>query len=951
MPTAQPTGLHIDRFMSGLFTNRAATSTPFRYSYGRAILFHDALIDGSNVEITPANTLARRPGFPQFNSSNTISGTATGFYSAILNGILYDFIDTTTNVYIFTSSTLTSIYSKATTAQTRYQQVGNVVYFSDGNINQKVSIDSQGNVVVTNAGIASPTVTPTIPSLNLYDGTNQWTHAWVPGAIYANTTGSAQQFYLMAPTGEIFWAVVPGGTTRTSGTVPPNWSSVYQSFGAVVNDGTMNWTNCEAPSSWAANTVYANKAFALTNVVSALNTVNSVATTGSGSFANWQQVGTTWGCVNSSGHTGNSNTLKVTGLGLAVPTGATVKGVQVKVYRGANRSNAVQDVTVQLLKAGTAAGSNKALSGYWPQISWNSYVIPAAFGIKTIYGSNTDLWGTTLAPSDVNNSGFGVEFVASQSSSATTSFGYTADVNNNGVTVDVTVYYTVSSSDISGTTYQQIVTDSNGNLQACTTGGTSNSSAPSWATTIGSTTTDNTVTWTMIGTANQLPCLFSRTYAYGYHTSGATNHLSTMSALLVVQAPIIGNNVNVKASCTTDTQCDTDDLYRTLDGGGLLLYDTSLPNNSASSSTVTFYDTALDTDLNFLLTGPVAHANDPPPAGITNLTYFMGRLWGVVGNLLYFSAGPDCLNGDGSQAWPPANVFTFSGPINGLAPTSQGLVVFTPTDMSVVLGGPQTLTFWVQPLQRNIGVLSPNCVTQEADEIVIYSSQKQMFAISPSGKNELGFNVAPTLAANFDPTSSYLAIHRNGQDQGLFISDNSSKMMRYNMNAESWDCLATIVGGCGPIASIDTALGTRSLVSVTGSNIVRRDPATFSDSGTAYSAYATIGSLVLSEPGEQVSIVKALVVTSAAVGTALVIAVMPNEIGSPATFTTIPFTVADPYQLAGTTYASQSINMNRYDWKGVQSTLPQLVKHLQIKITLPATDTVKNEIYTLGILS
>ena len=57
-------GLHIDRFIRGLVTNRAAISVPMRVGgLGGVVKFYDALIDGSNVEITPNNTLARRPGF------------------------------------------------------------------------------------------------------------------------------------------------------------------------------------------------------------------------------------------------------------------------------------------------------------------------------------------------------------------------------------------------------------------------------------------------------------------------------------------------------------------------------------------------------------------------------------------------------------------------------------------------------------------------------------------------------------------------------------------------------------------------------------------------------------------------------------------------------------------------------------------------------------------------
>jgi hypothetical protein len=46
----------------------------------------------------------------------------------------------------------------------------------------------------------------------------------------------------------------------------------------------------------------------------------------------------------------------------------------------------------------------------------------------------------------------------------------------------------------------QSLTDTNGNLQTCTTGGTANNTAePAWNTTIGGTTTDGTVTWTNEG--------------------------------------------------------------------------------------------------------------------------------------------------------------------------------------------------------------------------------------------------------------------------------------------------------------------------------------------------------------------------------------------------------------------------------------------------------------------
>jgi hypothetical protein len=79
------------------------------------------------------------------------------------------------------------------------------------------------------------------------------------------------------------------------------------------------------------------------------------------------------------------------------------------------------------------------------------------------------------------------------------------------------------------------------------------------------------------------------------------------------------------------------------------------------------------------------------------------------------------------------------------------------------------------------------------------------------------------------------------------------------------------------------------------------------------------------------------------VGTALSVAVLPNETSG--SFTSLLNPVNEPPQLP----ASSTINMQRCDWKTNTSAKAQLVKHMQVKITMPATDTVKNEIYTVSV--
>jgi hypothetical protein len=71
--------------------------------------------------------------------------------------------------------------------------------------------------------------------------------------------------------------------------------------------------------------------------------------------------------------------------------------------------------------------------------------------------------------------------------------------------------------------------------------------------------------------------------------------------------------------------------------------------------------------------------------------------------------------------------------------------------------------------------------------------------------------------------------------------------------------------------------------------------------------------------------------------------VLANEISG--AFTSLINPVNEPPQLP----ASSTINMQRWDWKNNQSAKAQLVKHMQVKITMPATDTVKNEVYTLSV--
>lgn len=127
-----------------------------------------------------------------------------------------------------------------------------------------------------------------------------------------------------------------------------------------------------------------------------------------------------------------TNRLRATGFGFAIPADATILGVLVEFeWKASLQSDSgtsvdCTDEEVKIVKAGTATGTNKA----------------AGTGITTVdtyfaYGGETDLWGTTLTPADVNASNFGFQWRGS----------FNED-NNSRISVDhirMIVYYSLPS--------------------------------------------------------------------------------------------------------------------------------------------------------------------------------------------------------------------------------------------------------------------------------------------------------------------------------------------------------------------------------------------------------------------------------------------------------------------------------------------------------------------------
>jgi hypothetical protein len=118
-----------------------------------------------------------------------------------------------------------------------------------------------------------------------------------------------------------------------------------------------------------------------------------------------------------------SRYLQASNFGFAVPSTAIIDGVKVEIENNKTAGNISDDATygVKLVKGGTVQGNNNRSFANWP--TTDAY---------TTYGSNSDKWGLTLTPTDVNASNFGVAI----SATAFLSSG-TARIDH----IRITVYY------------------------------------------------------------------------------------------------------------------------------------------------------------------------------------------------------------------------------------------------------------------------------------------------------------------------------------------------------------------------------------------------------------------------------------------------------------------------------------------------------------------------------
>lgn len=777
-----------DRFFNGLVTNRSPLRSPLSavysdgYNMGRA----DTLLTGVNTEISPRLTVVRRPGNPAYSAATFPTAPNTFYSYKLANGVIDVMVDAADGVYQVTPASKTLIYTKpAGSAQSNFCGVGNLLYWGDGttaqawdpitnNVHQlgiTASTDSPAVTQYLAIGSATNVIGPNFTAGGYVSTTSLVANNFTQSVeVLAKTAGAAadqplisfessqtgtsttvyQALYLNAA-GNLIFSFFDGTTQRFTGglgTFNDNqWHQIGYSVQYVPDitnaisytaNGPTKQLSAGSQNLNLDSSVITNFSYTTSPAFSSAASPHKLIVT---LWVDGQQLFTSpfdfaMGAGNGYWRIGN------TSLNPTVPFQGLIAEVSTRhdVLTGVNpRFQA-------LMTTGDPAYTNPGILAYENAISISTYALDywwklteaaGTVAVESVAGVNTG----TYRPTVTLHQSAPVRYVAYAASTAFT-FG-------------------------------QVIIDTNGNLQRVLVAGTSGASAPAWATSSAAPTTDGTVIWGFTG-AGSIKAVIGRKYCYSFVNK--YGHFSTATGVNQPGLVGIGNRgaVDVSGAGSSDPQVAYIAIFATVDGGTTPFMVDMIPNN-LSTARWHFFDTTPDVNLNILMAAPQAHSNDPAPQGATCLVYHMGRMWCAVGNLLYASGGPDTLVGNGNEAWPPANSWTYPSQIVKLVPHNTGLLILMRSGFFMHTGGPAITQFYPQPLFAQLGISNWNAVDASNNEITVFTSGRQLLTVDLLNNNltDIGFPIQDQLQ-NLDPTQVYVARHHGGLDDAVFIADGAT---------------------------------------------------------------------------------------------------------------------------------------------------------------------------------
>lgn len=522
------------------------------------------------------------------------------------------------------------------------------------------------------------------------------------------------------------------------------------------------------------------------------------------------------------------------------------------------------------------------------------------------------------------------------------------------------------------------IIDVAGNIEASFRTGVSGAIAPTFATSVNQLTTDNpNLIWINQGPATAPPPGSVSTFNGGWqYTIALVNTLDNTVSNAAPLSVSTGNFVGAAgvafdpgdglSPSTIDTQVDYVAIFRTTDGESVPFL---IPGTNPATPytlklhdylTSGYIDNTPDNGLNNLIQAPIAGENTPPAIGAINLSFHLNRIFYSIGNIVYWTAGPDTPVGNGVNGTPPFNFDTYPSLVKRLVPTTSGIMVFTVSDVYLIQGA-GTSGNPIQagiPVMQGIGLLNYDALDVNGSIIGFFTTDNQFLVIDPSaGVSFAGFPIGDQFRLNtgqpgtsWNPNNVYVAWHVSGEDAAWYVSDGQFGWYRLMTTPSpetgyTWSPFAQIVGGVKAVSSIEITPGIHKLLlgPIGNGPILNRDLSVFQDNSQNYQANSVIGSAVLAQPG-QVAEVSFITTDSVSNGTPLTIGVLIDEALPYYTglFDILSLFEEDPPNL----FPSKSIRSQRFYLS--DSGNQAVCRHMQIKVNW-VEENIQNELLSMTI--